>query len=182
MSKFDFVGQLGQDSNADEFMNNQQKYRELKRSELEKMPENEIVGAVTAWIEASFKEDWSDMGERLNALPTPCLNIYCSAVALRQISGGFAEALFNLSNDFLGIAASGFRAVGYEKLAEIIDEAVKKCGSSRPVGRGFEDFIEFCGDERFSSLDKDFRRCFDEAKFNRLAKQYIINYAKYFGN
>lgn len=181
MSKFDFFAAGAAD--ADTFMQNQLRYKDLKRDELSDMPENEIVGAVTAWIECKFKEDWSDMGEKLNSLPTPCLNIYCAEITLNQVTeSGFAEAIFNLSNDFLGIAANGFRAIGYEKLAEIVDSAVKEGGTKRPSGRSFVDFLEFCENVSFSSQDKDFKRCFDESKFSRLAKQYILNYSKYFGN
>lgn len=181
MSKFDFFASDIKD--ADSFMKDQLRYKDLKRSELADMPENEIVGAVTAWIETSFKEDWSDMGEKLNSLPTPCLNIYCAEITLKQvINSGFSEAVFNLSNDFLGIAANGFRAVGYEKLAEIVDSAVKVGADKRPSGRSFVDFLEFSENVSFSSQDKDFRRCFEQTKFDRLAKQYILNYSKYFGN
>lgn len=181
MSKFDFFAAGAAD--ADTFMQNQLRCKDLKRDELPDMPESEIVGAVTAWIECGFKEDWSDMSEKLNSLPTPCLNIYCAEITLKQVLGsGFSEAIFNLSNDFLGIASNGFRAIGYEKLSEIVDSAVKESAGSRPSGRSFEDFLEFCQNDCFSTLDKDFRRCFDEGKFNRLAKQYILNYSKYFGN
>ncbi len=181
MSKFDFFA--SDITDADAFMQNQLRYKALKRDELADMPESEIVGAVTAWIECGFNEDWSDMGEKLNGLPTPCLNIYCAEITLKQVTGsGFSEALFNLSNDFLGIASNGFHAIGYEKLSEIIDSAVKAGSGSKPSGRSFEDFLEFCQNDSFSTLDKDFKRCFDEAKFNRLAKQYILNYSKYFGS
>lgn len=181
MSKFDFFA--SDITDADAFMQNQLRYKALKRDELADMPESEIVGAVTAWIECGFNEDWSDMGEKLNALPTPCLNLYCTAITIKQIlNGGFSEALFNLSNDFLGIASNGFRAIGYEKLSEIIDSAVKAGSGKKPSGRSFVDFLEFSENVSFSSQDKDFKRCFDEAKFNRLAKQYILNYSKYFGS
>lgn len=181
MSKFDFFASDIID--ADAFMRDQLRYKGLKRNELADMPESEIVGAVTAWIECGFKEDWSDMGEKLNSLPTPCLNIYCAEITLKQVmDSGFSEAVFNLSNDFLGIAANGFRAIGYDKLAEIVDSAVKAGADKRPSGRDFVDFLEFCENVSFSSQDKDFRRCYDKAKFDRLAKQYILNYSKYFGN
>lgn len=181
MSKFDFFASGIID--ADAFMRDQLRYKDLKRNALADMPEGEIVGAVTAWIECGFKEDWSDMGEKLNSLPTPCLNIYCAEITLKQVMGsGFSEAVFNLSNDFLGIAANGFRAIGYDKLAEIVDSAVKAGADKRPSGRDFVDFLEFCENVSFSSQDKDFRRCCDKAKFDRLAKQYILNYSKYFGN
>ena len=56
VSKFDFFASDIKD--ADSFMKDQLRYKDLKRSELADMTENELVGAVTAWIEASFKEDW----------------------------------------------------------------------------------------------------------------------------
>lgn len=181
MSKFDFFASDIKD--ADSFMKGQLRYKDLKRCDLADMSEKEIVGAVTAWIETSFREDWSDMGEKLNNLPTPCLNIYCAEITLKQVTdSGFSEAVFNLSNDFLGIAANGFRAIGYEKLAEIVDSAVKAGADKRPSGRSFVDFLEFSENVSFSAQDKDFRRCFEQAKFDRLAKQYILNYSKYFGN
>ena len=135
MSKFDFA--ISSSSDADAFIKEQQKYKNLKRDDLPKLAESGIVGAVTAWIECGFREDWSDMNDKLNALPTPCLNIYCANIVQNQIvSGGFAEAVFNLSNDFLGIASTCF---------------------------------------------KDFKRCYEKSKFDKLAKEYIISYAKYFG-
>ncbi len=181
MGKFDFF--LENTADAEEFAAKHKTYSELKRSELENIPEDEIVAVATGWIEGKFDENWSDMCKVVNDLPTPCLNIYfADHVAKEVMSGGFSEAVFNLSNDFLGIAANGFRAIGYEKLGEIVDAAVKAGAGNRPSGRSFEDFLEFSESVSFSAQDKDFRRCFDKAKFDRLAKQYIINYSKYFGN
>ena len=77
MSKFDFLD-LAADTGAEEFMAKQKAYASLKRDELDGIPESEIVLAVTSWIEGKFKEDWSDMCEVINSLPTPCLNLYCA--------------------------------------------------------------------------------------------------------
>lgn len=180
MSKFDFA--ISSSSDADAFIKEQQKYKNLKRDDLPKLAESGIVGAVTAWIECGFREDWSDMNDKLNALPTPCLNIYCANIVQNQIvSGGFSEAVFNLSNDFLGIASTCFKVIGYEKISQIIDSAVGKAVGKKPSGRTFEDFLEFCESTDFGDCDRDFKRCYEKSKFDKLAKEYIISYAKYFG-
>lgn len=183
MSKFDFFSQ-GDFQGAEEFLENRKRYAELKSDDLEKMPESEIVPAVTSWIESKFAEDWHDMCSVINSLPTPCINVYCANYVKNEaLSGGFAQAFFNSSRDYIGVAAEGFRAVGYAKLADIIEQALKINFDSgkKAAGHSIEDFLDFAENDDYRTLDKDFRRVFDEGKFNRLAKDYIIKYAKYFG-
>lgn len=183
MSKFDFLS--SEDfSDAEKFMERQKRYANLKRDGLEKIPENEIVSAVTSWIESKFAEDWSDMGRVINSLPTPCINVYCADyIAKEVLDGGFGQAFFNTSRDFIGIAAEGFRAVGYPKLGDVIEQALKLHYDSgkKPTGRGIEDFFALAENDDYRTLDKDFRRVFETEKFNRLAREYIIKYSKYFG-
>ena len=183
MSKFDFLAS-GDFHGAEEFMEKQKRYGSLKSEELESIPESEIVSAVTSWIESKFAEDWHDMGRVINSLPTPCINVYCADYAAKEIlSGGFGQAFFNTSRDFIGIAAEGFRAVGYPKLGDVIEQALKINYDSgkKAAGRSIEDFLEFAANDDYKTVDKDFCRIFDEKKFGRLAKDYIIKYKKYFG-
>lgn len=183
MSKFDFLtsGDIG---GAEEFMARQKRYADLKREDLEKIPENEIVSAVTSWIESKFAEDWHDMGRVINSLPTPCINVYCADYAAKEVlGGGFGQAFFNTSRDFIGIAAEGFRALGYQKLGDVIEQALKINYDSgkKAAGRTIEDFLDFAAGEEYRTVDKDFQRVFDEKKFCRLAREYILKYSKYFG-
>lgn len=183
MSKFDFLSSESF-GDAEEFMERQKSYADLKREDLEKIPENEIVFAVTSWIESKFSEDWSDMGRVINSLPTPCINVYCADYIAKEIqNGGFGQAFFNTSRDFIGIAAEGFRALGYSKLGDVIEQALKINYDSgkKAAGRSIEDFLDFAEGEEYKTVDKDFQRIFDEKKFCRLAKDYIIKYKKYFG-
>ncbi|MDE5741977.1 MAG: DMP19 family protein [Oscillospiraceae bacterium] len=183
MSKFDFLSS-GDFQGAEKFMERQKRYANLKRDDLEKLPENEIVSAVTSWIESKFAEDWHDMGRVINSLPTPCINVYCSDYAAKEIlSGGFGQAFFNTSRDFIGIAAEGFRALGYSKLGDVIEQALKINYDSgkKAEGRTIEDFLDFAAGDDYKTVDKDFCRVFDEKKFGRLARDYIIKYKKYFG-
>ena len=110
MSKFDFLS--SEDfADAESFMEQRKRYASLKRSELKSIPEDELVFAVTSWIEGKFSEDWRNMGEVINSLPTPCINVYCANHIKNEVqSGGFGQAFFNTSRDFIGIAAEGFRA------------------------------------------------------------------------
>lgn len=48
MGKFDFF--LENTADAEEFATKHKTYSKLKRSELENIPENEIVAAATGWI------------------------------------------------------------------------------------------------------------------------------------
>ena len=73
MSTFDF---LSGNTDIDSFIEKQNKYKSLKRADLDSVPKDEIVLAVTCWIEGKFNEDWSDMAKVINGLPTPCLNLY----------------------------------------------------------------------------------------------------------
>lgn len=166
-------------------MENRKRYSALKSGDLDSIPENEIVFAVTSWIESKFSEDWRNMGEVINSLPTPCINVYCANYIKNEaLSGGFAQAFFNSSRDYIGVAAAGFRALGYQKLADIIEQALKVNFDSgkKAAGHSIEDFLDFAENDDYRTLDKDFRRVFDEGKFNRLARDYIIKYKKYFGN
>ncbi|MCM1023687.1 MAG: DMP19 family protein [Prevotella sp.] len=183
MSKFDFLSS-GDFSDAEEFLEKQKRYASLKSDELEGIPESETVFAVTSWIEGKFSEDWRDMGSVLNSLPTPCLNVYCANYVKNEIlGGGFAQAFFNTSRDYIGVAAAGFRAIGYGKLGDVAEQALKiNYDSGKKVsGRSIEDFLEFAANDDYKTVDKDFRRIFEEKKFNRLAKEYILKYTKYFG-
>lgn len=183
MSKFDFLTS-GEFHGAEEFMERQKCYAELKREDLDKILENEIVFAVTSWIESKFSEDWSDMGRVINSLPTPCINVYCADYVAKEIqNGGFGQAFFNTSRDFIGIAAQGFRALGYSKLGDVIEQALKINYDSgkKAAGRSIEDFLDFAAGDDYKTVDKDFKRVFDGGKFNRLAREYILKYSKYFG-
>ncbi|MCH5350064.1 MAG: DUF4375 domain-containing protein [Oscillospiraceae bacterium] len=186
MSKFDFLSFApdGIFPGAEEFMAKQKEYASLKREELEGIPENEIVLAVTSWIEGKFSEDWSDMCDVINSLPTPCLNLYCADYVTKELlNGGFAQAFFNSSRDYIGAAAEGFRALDYPEPADIIEDALKINFDSgkKASGRSIEDFLDFAGGDEYDSLDKDFCKAFDEKKFDKLAYSYIMHYKKYFG-
>lgn len=182
MSKLDFLSEA---SDIDLFMEKHSAYKNLKSSELEGIPENEIVAAVTSWIEGKFSEDWSDMCDVINRLPTPCLNVFCADYITKEIlGGGFAQAFFNSSRDFIGAAANGFRALDYGEPAEVIERALKVHFDSgiKPSGHGIEDFLEFSGSGEYNELDKDFLAAFDVLKFRRSVRDYVIKYKKYFGN
>lgn len=183
MSKFDFLSsEIFGDAEA--FMEQRKRYASLKRDELESIPENELVFAVTSWIEGKFSEDWLNMGEVINSLPTPCINVYCANhIGNEVLSGGFGQVFFNSSRDYIGVAAAGFRALGYPKLADITEQALKINYDSgkRTSGHSIEDFLDFAACDDYKTVDKDFKRVFDAGKFNRLARDYILKYAKYFG-
>ena len=187
MSKFDFVDfvDFSAEDSAGEFMRNYSAYAFLKSTELENIPENELVKAVTAWIESKFNDDWTDMCAVINKLPTPCLNVYCAAFAVGEIlNGGFAQLFFNTSRDFIGAAASGLEAIGCIKAAEIVSDALKihYDGKFTKSGSDFNAFVEFCSENHFDSLDKQFSDCFDNDRFNTLAGDYILKNKKYFGS
>ena len=186
MSKFDFLNFTADETipDAEEFMEKQKKYASLKRDELDGIPESEIVPAVTSWIEGKFSEDWHDMCSVINSLPTPCLNIYCANyVAKEVLNGGFAQAFFNSSRDYIGAAAEGFRALEYPEIADIIENALKtNFDSDRKIsGRGIADFLEFAASDEYNGLDREFCEKFDVKKFDGLASGYIMKYKKYFG-
>lgn len=165
-------------------MENRKRYSALKRGDLDGISADEIVFAVTSWIESKFSEDWRNMGAVINSLPTPCINVYCASYIKNEVlNGGFSQAFFNSSRDFIGVAAAGFRAMGYSKLADIIEQALKINFDSgkKAAGRSIEDFLDFAENDEYRTLDKDFQRVFDEKKFGRLARDYILKYAKYFG-
>ena len=186
MSKFDFLNFTadGIIPDAEEFMAKQKTYASLKRDELEGISESEIVLAVTSWIEGKFSEDWHDMCDVINSLPTPCLNIYCANYVTKEVlNGGFAQAFFNSSRDYIGAAAEGFRVLEYSELADIIESALKvNFDSGRKIsGRSIIDFLEFAGSDEYNELDEKFCKEFDVKKFDSLAYGYIMKYKKYFG-
>lgn len=184
MSKFDFLNLTAEIPDVEEFMKKQEKYSSLKRDELEGIPESEMVLAVTSWIEGKFSEDWHDMCAVINSLPTPCLNIYCANyVAKEVLNGGFAQAFFNSSRDYIGAAAEGFRALEYPEMADIIETALKtNFDSGRKIsGRGITDFLEFAAGDEYDHLDREFCEKLDVKKFDKLAFGYIMKYKKYFG-
>lgn len=182
MSKYDFF--YGGDSDADAFMAKQNSYKSLKNSQLDSMTPEELLAAVTSWIEGKFAEDWSDMCKVINDLPTPCLNIYCADyVSAEILDGGFSQAFFNTSRDFIGAAANGLRAIGMDSAANVIERALKAHFDSgaKTGGSGIDDFLSFLSDDRFSAMDKDFRAVFDKKRYIKSAYDYIIHYKKYFG-
>lgn len=184
MSKFDYLSNASFEG-AEQFMAKQEAYKNLKRSELDAIPESEIVLAVTSWIEGKFSEDWSDMGRVINSLPTPCLNVYCADYIAKEIlNGGFAQAFFNTSRDFIGAGAEGFRALGYGEPAEVIERALKinYDSGSKAAGHSLEDFLDFSSNGEYDETDRDFCGVFSNEKFSSLAYEYIMKYKKYFGN
>lgn len=184
MSKFDFLSSENF-GDAEKFMEQRKRYATLKSGDLDSIPADEIVFAVTSWIESKFSEDWRNMGEVINSLPTPCINVYCASYIKNEVvNGGFAQAFFNSSRDFIGVAAEGFRALEYPKLADIIEQALKINFDSgkKASGHSIEDFLDFAENDDYRTLDKDFQRVFEEKKFGRLAKEYILKYSKYFGD
>lgn len=183
MSKFDFLSS-GNFGDAEKFMELRKRYATLKSGDLDSIPADEIVFAVTSWIESKFSEDWRNMGEVINSLPTPCINVYCASYIKNEVlNGGFAQAFFNSSRDFIGVAAQGFRALGYSKLGGVVEQALKINFDSgkKPSGHGIEDFFALAENDDYRTLDKDFKRIFDAEKFNRLAREYILRYERYFG-
>ncbi|MCD7731239.1 MAG: DMP19 family protein [Oscillospiraceae bacterium] len=184
MGKFDFLN-FDSEFNAEEFLMKQKSYAHLKRDELDSLPEDEIVPAVTAWIESKFSEDWSDMCEKINSLPTPCMNVYCADYVKSEVlNGGFSQAFFNTSRDFIGAAAEGFRAIGCIETADAVELALKAHFDSgvKPTGRSIDDFINFRSNGAFDDADRAFFEAFDQSKFDNLAGKYILSYKKYFGD
>ncbi len=182
MSKLDFF--RDNISDIDLFMKKHAAYKDLKSSELDGIPEREMTAAVTSWIEGKFSEDWSDMCEVINRLPTPCLNVYCADYTAKEIlDGGFAQVFFNSSRDFVGAAANGFRAVGYPEAAEVIEKALKihYDSGTAETGRGIEDFLSFGAGGEYNECDSEFQAAFDSEKFGGLVYSYVMRYRKYFG-
>lgn len=183
MSKFDYLNYSG-GTDAEEFMRKQKEHASLRMEQLEVIPGNEIVHAVTSWIEGKFDEDWRNMCEVINSLPTPCLNIYCADYVTKEIeNGGFAQAFFNSSRDYIGAGAEGFRAIGYPEPADIIEKALKIHFDSgrKASGHSIDDFLDLAGNEDYNAADMEFRKAFDKEKFDSLAQKYILKYSKYFG-
>ncbi|MBQ2824302.1 MAG: DUF4375 domain-containing protein [Oscillospiraceae bacterium] len=183
MSKFDLISAASLDG-AEEFMKKQRAYAGLKRAELENIPESEMLTAVTGWIEGKFKEDWSDMCERINDLPTPCLNLYCADYVAREVeNGGFGQAFFNISADFIGAAADGFRAMDCEKAACAVEKALEiNKSAEKGGGKSFDDFLSLMENDDYAEADEEFRAVFDRERFSSLACRYVLRYKKYFGN
>ena len=186
MSKFDFlnISADGIFPGAEEFMAKQKEYASLKRDQLDSIPKDEVILAVTSWIEGKFAEDWHDMCDVINSLPTPCLNVYCADYVTKEIlNGGFAQAFFNSSRDYIGAAAEGFRAINYPEPADIIEDALKiNFDSGKKIsGRSLEDFLDFARGDEYESQDRKFCEIFDDKKFDSLAYDYIMKYKKYFG-
>ena len=181
MSTFDF---LSGNTDIDSFIEKQNKYKSLKRADLDSVPKEEIILAVTCWIEGKFNEDWSDMAKVINGLPTPCLNLYCADYVTKEImNGGFSQAFFNTSRDFIGAGAEGFRALGYEKADEVIERALKiNFDSGKTLGHSIDDFFALSENSDYDELDKEFHSLFDDEKFTALAYDYIMRYKKYFGD
>lgn len=182
MSKFDFLSE--NNSDIEKFLTKQKQYEKLNKSELDSIPKDELVMAVTSWIEGKFANYWSDMCKIINSLPTPCLNVYCADYVTKEImNGGFAQAFFNSSHDYIGAAAEGLRALGYTEPAEAVENALKiNSGNGGVKGRSFEDFILFCENNDYAEADSRFYSTFDSKKFTSLAYNYIMAYKQYFGD
>lgn len=183
MSKLDFLS--GSSLEAEDFMAEHSAYAKLKRSELDTLSGDKLLSAVTGWIEGKFAPDWSDMCEVINKLPTPCLNLYCADFAAREIlDGGFAQAFFNTSRDFMGAAAAGFRAIGSCEAADIIEGALKQHFDSGDISssvHSIEDFLRISSDDTYSRYDEEFHLYFGGSEHSKRACTYIMKYRKYFG-
>ncbi len=191
MSVFDFLdaSSLGDISDVDEFMKECEKYKSLKQSDIDNIPDEKLVTAVTSWVEGKFDEDWSNMGHVINEINTPAQNVYCCDYMLKEFfSGGFNQSFFNTSADFIGISAICFRTIGEINCAETIEyivEEYKKRKETLPksdVNSSLDMFLDSYQNNPLSDLDEKFKSVFNEKIYNEKIITYIRTKKQYFGD
>ena len=97
----------------------------LKKGELPDIPDDQILGAVMAWI---WNKDYEDNHYEAIArsLPNPCRNVFCCVLVTTEIENGGIHQLFgNGMVQLAEMSVEGFLAMGSSDMSNVMVKALE---------------------------------------------------------
>lgn len=170
----------------DDYFQKQKKFKYLKKSELNSIPDSDLRTAVMSWMWGKFNEDWINQYEIIESLPKPCQDVYSCCIVVDEINnGGLNQLFFNSTSQYAKMSREGFQALGNEKLSSIMRNAIEiyeknknlieKCNDGT-----LENFSESYNEKFFDELDDRFSE--EEPSFDSLLEAYIRKNESVFGD
>lgn len=170
----------------DDYFQKQEKFKYLKKSELNSIPDSDLRTAAMSWMWGKFNEDWTNQYEVIESLRKPCRDVYACCTVVDEINnGGLNQLFFNSTAQFAKMAQEGFQALGNEKLSNIMRDAIEIYGRNKELLEKYNDgtlesFSESYNENLFDELDNGFFE--EEPGFDSLLEAYIRKNESVFGD
>lgn len=159
-------------------------YDKLTKEIIDSVDDNNLVLVVYDNICTFMKPDLHDEYEVVIKLSPGQQAIYSTWWVEAEVNnGGFNQFYFNSSGRFADMAAKGFRLIGAEQHAKLMDEANKIYNENKEKLETYDDgtlesFSESYNDNPLNDLDNKFYNL--EEDFNELRVRYIrSNYQEF---
>jgi len=170
----------------DDYFQKQEKFKYLKKSELNSIPDSDLRTVAMSWMWGKFNEDWTNQYEVIESLPKPCQDVYSCCTVVDEINnGGLNQLFFNSTGQFAKMSQEGFRALGDEKLSSIMRNAIEIYEKNKELLERYNDgtlesFSESYNENLFDELDDRFSE--EEPSFDSLLEAYIRKNESVFGD
>lgn len=176
----------GVKNSIDEYSRKLEAYKKLRKPDVTSVPDEDLRTAVMSWMWAKFDEKWTNQYDVVAALPKACRDVYACCTVVDEINnGGINQLFFNATGQFAQMSEEGFRALGNDKLSEIMRSAIeihtanqKKLGAYKDGT--LESFSASYDEELFNDLDDAFSE--EEPKIDDLLIAYIRSNESAFGD
>ena len=148
------------------------KFRERKRYHLltldvlQGIPDDDLVQAIVDWVDCKLEQTKSAgaaSGAAWQALPEPFRIIYATSYGAGQVhNGGFNQYFWNTAGEQAADAVLGFKRIGAEREAELMESAVARHAETKDWFDAFknlgtdEAFAQSCRDSPLGPLDRQF--------------------------
>ena len=161
-----------------------EKYKHLKKAEVQSIPDEELEDAVMSWMWSLFDGHWSNKYEAISALAKPCQNVYSCRTVIDEVNnGGLNQLFFNSTGQFAEMSIDGFSAINSPNLSGIMKKAVQLYRNNKVKLEKYSDgtsesFSDSYEEKIFDELDKAF---FNECDSINIVS-YIRSHSEYFGD
>jgi len=109
------------------------------RDDLEALSDDELIDAAVEYVVRKVGGDAENRLELLNSLPEGLRAVFAVWMVDAEVkNGGFSQYFWNRGNSGAGVAVFGFRLLGAEDHAAMMEEAIKTWERERPIMSTFE--------------------------------------------
>ena len=170
----------------DDYFQKTEQFMYIRKGELTSIPDSDLRTAVMSWMWDKFNEDWSNQYEIIESLPKPCQDVYSCCTVVDEINyGSLNQLFFNSTGQFACMSQEGFRALGNEKVSNIIRNAIEIYGKNKELLEKYNDgtlesFSESYNENLFDEFDDRFSE--EEHSFDSLLEAYIRKNESVFGD
>jgi len=98
-------------NSMDDYFQKQEKFKCLKKGELDSITDADLRTAVMSWMWGKFNEDWTNQYEIIESLSKPCQDVYACCTVVDEINnGGLNQLFFNSTGQFanMGVLKQNF--------------------------------------------------------------------------